>query len=240
MNSRLTSQLDSFASTVDSAADAQAIQAAIVSIEETVLKSNLEEQSTAPTVVQDYLVGEANTRGLSWKLNLLRQVAAANFCQLVRVGVHGGTVRLIGQQENIDITLRIYDALVSAYEALSAKEFTAFVDGQPKEEGVAAPHRVGWTNKFLVGAPDDAFAAVTSSRESASSNKKVADLIAEKNSGIAELKSTLAPAKPERAPKEPKAPKAPKGPKAPKSATNGEVDGTDSASEASEATQAAE
>jgi len=211
MNSRLTAQLASFSGALESATTGEEIQAALVALEGTVLKSNIEEQSTASVEAREYLVGEANTRGLSWKLNLLRQVAAANFCQLVRVGVHGGNTKILGQPENIDITLAIYEALIPAYEALSSKAFTEFSDAQTKGEGEPTVHRVGWVNKFLIDAPDSAFGAVSGDRESAASgNRKASDTINEKSSAVATFKASLAPAKPAKEPKAPKAPKAKK------------------------------
>lgn len=204
MNQRLSNLLDTFPSELEKATSVAAIAEAIASIEAQVLKSNLEENSTAPVVAQDFLVGEANTRGLSFKLNLLRQVASANFTQVVRIGVHGGTVKILGQQDNIDITLAIYNALIPAYESVSKTAFTEYADSQKGEEGPAA-HRVGWINKFLVDAPDEAFASVANAREAqGGSNRKIADLLAQKTSDIVAFKATLTPPKPV---KEPKAPK---------------------------------
>lgn len=215
MNQKLTEKLSSLPDNLTAAATPADMSTAIVETERLVLKSNLEDTSPGPVIAQDYLVGEANTRGLSWKLNLLRKVADANFCKLVRIGVHGGTTRLLGTQENIDTTLSIYDALVAAYTAKSAAAFTEFIDGNKTEEGAPSVHKAGWINQWLIDAPNAIFEAVSESRETdAGNNKKLADMIAERTSAVTEFQASLAPVKPPKAERAPKTPKPPKGSKA--------------------------
>lgn len=212
MNQRLTNLLTTLPDTLTKTDSNAAIQTAVVALEDAVLRSNLENyqnNAEGPFVSREYLVGEANTRGLSWKLNLLRLVAAANFCQLVRLGVHGGSTRVLGQEENLNTTFTVYDALVLCYEELSKKAFTDFTDQQEKGSEETTTHRVGWVNKFLQDAPTEVFAAVDSARASATDRKAEA-MIAKKDEQMKELKATFAPVKAAAAPKAPKEKKAPK------------------------------
>lgn len=215
MNQRLNDKLSTIAETLAEVKTVEELQNTTVEIERLVLKSNFEDfQSGKPQAAyeaRDYVVGERNTRGLSWKLNLLRMIAEFNFCKMVRVGVHGGQTKILGQPENIDTTLTIYHALVPAYENLSKTEFTNFSDGQSKEEGAATVHRVGWINAFLLESPVKLGEALKESRErDAGSNGKIAGAIAEMNSNLTTFQSSLAPAKAESAPKAEKAPKSKK------------------------------
>lgn len=219
MNQRLNEKLTSFPETMSKAKTAEEISNSIVEIERLVLKSNFEDHQAgspaAPYVAQDYIVGERNTRGLSWKLNLLRTIAAATFCKMVRMGVHGGNVRILGQGENIDTTLRIYETLVDTYDGFGKTAFTDFSDGQKGEEGTPKVHRAGWINQFLVAAPEALASALTESRaKDAVSNGKLASMVAERESALHEYASSLVPAKPPQAEKAPKAPKTPKPKKA--------------------------
>lgn len=212
MNAKLQSQLSNFPAALERAETNEAIQSVVVDLENAVLRSNLEDTSDSPFVSRDYVVGEPNTRGLSWKLNLLRLVAAANFCQLMRIGVHGGNTRVLGQEENLNTTFQVYDALAARYEELSKKAFQEFSDSRNKGEGEESVHRVGWVGKFLIEAPTEAFQAVTNAREEGSNSRTTA-MIEKKNEGLNTLRATFTPA---RTPAAPKAKKAPKGAKASK------------------------
>lgn len=234
MNQKLTDKLDKLPAALETAKTTEDVTTAVVEIERLVLQSNYEDsRSGSPEesyIAQDYVVGERNTRGLSWKLNLLRSIAAANFCRLVRVGVHGGQTRILGQQSNIDVTLRIYDALVATYTRLSTAAFTDFSDGHKSAEGAPTVHKAGWINQFLIEAPNELMADVVASREKdAGANSKVATMIAERTAKLQEFATSLAPAKPEKAPKAEKAPKSPKAGKTTASNGNAEAE-TSSAS----------
>ena len=206
MNNKLQTLLTQLPTNLANAESNDAIKTVVVDLENAVLRSNLEETSDTPFVSRDYVVGEANTRGLSWKLNLLRLVATANFCQLMRIGVHGGNTRVLGQEENLDTTFQVYDALTDRYAELSAKEFESFSDARSKEENAEKVHRVGWVGKFLIDAPTEVFAAVEASRQE-NASAKVTALIEKKNEGLNQLRATFAPVRTPAAPKAPKAPK---------------------------------
>lgn len=166
---------------------------------------------------RDYLVGERNTRGLSWKLNMLREIAAANFCQMVRTGVHGGGTKLIGQPSNIDNTLAIYDAVIAAVEPIAATAYAELSDSRDEGSTEPLPHKVGWTNKFLTDYPTDLTTAIQTQRESdAGKSSAYGEMITQKNSDLATFKSTLGLAKAAKEPRDPNAPKPEKSPKAPK------------------------
>lgn len=210
MNQKLTSAIASLNDKLEAADSPEAIQSVLVDYGNTALKSNLEDSqnnSGGEVTSREYLVGEANTRGLSWKLNLLRQCAQVNFCQMVRLGVHGGSVRIIGTEENINATFALYDALVPRYEEVSKKAFQDFSDQQGKEEGGKAPHRVGWVNQYLIETPNSAFGAV---QEARGSNPRVDAMLAQNEERFKEVRASFAPARAEKAPKAAKAPKAPK------------------------------
>lgn len=217
MNQKLTDKLTKLPETLSGTADFEGLKNAIVETERLVLKSNYEnKQSGAPVgeyEARDFVVGEANTRGLSWKLNLCRAVAEGTFCKMVRTGVHGGNVRILGLPENVDTAIQIYTAAVPAFDILGGSAFTAFADGLA--EGEAAPNRTGWINQWLIAAPAELASAIAESRISdTSQNRKIADMVAEADSALTVFQSSLTPAKVERAPREPKAPKDPKAPRA--------------------------
>lgn len=208
MNAKTQSLLNNFPAALEKATTNEEIKQAVVELENAVLKSNLDENSDAPVVARDYVVGEANTRGLSWKLNLLRAVAAANFCQLMRIGVHGGNTRVLGQEDNLNITFAVYDALVAKYEEASAKAFQDFSDAQSKDENAEKVHRVGWTGKYLIDSPTEVFEAVMQAREE-NSNAKVTAMVERKNEALGQLRATFTPTRTPAAPKAKKS-KAPK------------------------------
>lgn len=214
MNQRLSDRLDKLPELLAEAKSIDAVDNAIVEVERLVLKSNYEShQSGSPEAAyeaRDYVVGERNTRGLDWKLRTLRVVADANFCRMVRVGVHGGQTRILGQPENIDITLRIFETLVPALDAVSKTEFTNFSDGQNKEENAPVVHRAGWINKFLIEHAPALGTTIQESREKdAGSNGKLATMVSSREAALQEFANSLVPAKPAPAPKTPKAKAAP-------------------------------
>lgn len=179
-------------------------------------KANNGGTDTEAYEARDYLVGERNTRGLSWKLNMLREIAAANFCEMVRTGVHGGGTKIIGQPTNIDNTLAIYDAAVAASEPIAATAYAELVDGRNADDTEPTPHKVGWTNKFLTEFPSEITATITTQRDAdAGGSTAYADMINQKNSDLKTYKSSLGLTK---APKEPRDPNAPKPEKAPRAA----------------------
>lgn len=219
MNAKLTDKLTKLPETLSAATDLAALTNSLVEVERLVLKSNYENKQSGSPVgeyeARDFVVGEANTRGLSWKLNLCRAVAEGTFCKMVRSGVHGGNVRILGLPENVDTTIQIYTALVPAFEILGGTAFTGFADGLG--EGEAAPNRTGWVNQWLIATPAELASAITESRANdTSQNRKIADMVEEANSALTVFQSSLTPAKVERAPREPKAPKDPKAPRASK------------------------
>lgn len=206
MNTKLQSMLSNFPAVLERATTNDDIRTAVVDLENAVLKSNLEENTEGPYTSREYLVGEPNTRGLSWKLNLLSLVARANFCERMRLGIHGGSTRILGQDENLDVTFQVYDALVAKYEELSKKAFDTFVEGQSKDEKAPTVHRVGWLGKFLIDAPNEVFEAVFRVRDDGANAKTMA-MIEKKNEGLAELRNTFTPTRSPATPKPKKAPK---------------------------------
>lgn len=218
MNQKLTDKLARFPEAIAGVKTLDELTTSLVEIERLVLKSNYEtKQSGSPLAeyeARDFIVGESNTRGLSWKLNLFRAIAEATFCKMVRVGVHGGNVRVLGQPENIDTTLQIYNALVPVFEGLGGTAFTEYSDGQKGEEGEAPVNRTGWVNQWLIAAPTKLAEAVAESRtHDTSQNGKIANMVLEANSELTVYQSSLAPAKVERTPRAPRDPKAPKSPR---------------------------
>lgn len=218
MNQKLTDKLATLPETLGTSKDVDELNNAVVEVEREVLRSNFtDSQSGSPQeafTARDYILGERNTRGLSWKLNLMTVVAEANFCRMVRVGIHGGQTQILGQPENIDTTIRIYESIVPVYDTVGKAAFDSFAEGNGKEEGAATPNRAGWINQYLIKAPEAMGAAIEAQRsKDAASNGKIAKMIAEKGEELNTYRASLAPAKPV---KEPKAPKAPKTPKTPK------------------------
>lgn len=214
MNQRLTERLAAFPETVGKATNMEGVQNAFIDISRHVLNSNFEEakagQDPGPYISRDYSLGDRNTRGLSWKLNLMRMVCEGTFCHMHRVGVHGGQVQIRGTEENVNTAIQIFEALVPAFEAQGKTAFTEFSDG-PKEEGAPTPHRAGWINQYLISAPAEISTALSAVRsEDAGKNGKLAAMIAERENGLKEYQASLAPVKPAPEPKTPKAKKAPK------------------------------
>jgi hypothetical protein len=212
MNQRLSDKLSTFPESLSKAKSKDEVNTAVVEIERLVLKSNFEDHQNSVSAAyeaQDYTVGEANTRGLDWKIRLLRVLSNANFCYLQRLGVHGGQTQVIGQPENIDVTFQIYNALIPAYEAVSVAAFEDFLEGNSKEEGAAKPHKAGWINKFLVEVPAELGEKLHESQEKdAGTNGKLAAMIASKKTELQEYQKTLTPPRIERTPRAKKAPKA--------------------------------
>lgn len=236
MNQKLSERLATLPEALSKATNEEAVSTAVSEVERLVLKSTFDDAqsgSLGEYVSQDYVVGERNTRGLSWKLNLLRTVAQNTFTELLRVGVHGGNVKLLGYQDHINATLAIYNALVDAYGTVAQAAFTSFSDENKPAEGDAPVHKAGWINQFLLAAPDQLGEDLTASREKdLGSNAKAANVIAEQSAALKAFKETILP---------PPAPRAPRKSKAVAEGEegaegNGEAE-NDSASEDDESTQ---
>ena len=213
MNAQLTEAINGLSTRLENAKNPGDIQKAIVEIHRQALKASFDAGQTgdaANYTSREYSVGEANTRGLSWKLNLLRRVAEANLTKMVRTGVHGGGTRILGTSDNIDATIAIYEALAAHFTAASPKAFEDYSAENKAEDGTTV-HRAGWMNKWLVDNPDEIFTAVQAQRErDAGSNKQLQNSILEANSALNVYQSSLSPAKAPKAEKAPKAKRAPK------------------------------
>lgn len=236
MNQQLTERLEKLPEILGKATTVAELNAAVVDLERLVLKSNYaDSQSGSPEAAfeaRDYILGERNTRGLSWKLNLMTVIAEANFCRMVRVGIHGGQTQILGQPENIDTTIRIFEAIVPVYDTVGKNEFTSYSDSASKEEGAATPHRAGWINQYLTKAPEAMGAAIEESRtKDTSGNSKLAKMVEERTAELNQFRASLVPAKPVKEPKAPKAPKAPKQPKGQKASRSNGSSGDESDSE---------
>lgn len=222
MNSKVTERLAALPENLSKATTEEAVSIAVAEVERLILKSTFEEAPTGSLgdyVAQDYVVGERNTRGLSWKLGLLRTVANSNFTEVLRVGVHGGNVKLLGYQDHIDSTLAIYNALVDAYGTVSQAAFTSFSDENKPAEGDAPVHKAGWINAWLLEAPTQLHDDLEASRaKDLSSNAKAANVIAEQAAALNAFKATILP------------PPAPRAPRKSKDAT--EVEGAEGNAEA--------
>lgn len=215
MNQRLTERLSKFSEMANNAKSINELTNVVVETERIVFKSNFEDrQGGGPEAnyeTREFVVGEANTRGISWKLNLLRAVADANFSKMVRVGVHGGQAILLGQPDNLDITFAIYHALEPVYERLGKTAFDEFMEAQQGAEGTEKINRGGWINQWLVASPANLTETINESRnKDAASNGKLANLLVEKDTALQSYLETVTPPKPVKTPKAPKAPKEPK------------------------------
>lgn len=194
------------------------VATAVVDVERNLLKQVMDAHTggrdTEDYTTQDFLVGERNTRGLSWKLALLRVIAANNFCQMIRIGVHGGTTQIAGQPANIENTLAVYNAISGVMDPLSQSAFTSYSEANKDGEGEPPIHKVGWVNKFLLDLPGELSDALKAAREKdAGGNGKLAKTIEEKDAALATFTKSLAPVKAAAQPRTPKAPRAPKPPK---------------------------
>lgn len=219
MNQKLTDRLNALPETAAKSSKFDEVVASVVEVERLVLKSNYEDKQSGVTAEfekREYEVGGPNTRGLSWKLVLFRTIADATFCQMVRVGVHGGNVLVLGQPDNVNATIAIFESLVPVMDTISKSAYTEFADG-PKEEGASTPNRTGWINQWLIDAPETLSTAIAESRsKDTSSNSKIANMVAEAESALKEFRGTVVPPKPVKVPKAPKAPKDPNAPKKPR------------------------
>lgn len=234
-------KLAQFPETLKTAKTLDAVTAALIDVEnsifKTVLDSHVSGQDNETYTARDFLVGERNTRGLSWKLGLLSAIAAANFCAMVRVGVHGGTTKIVGQPSNIDTVESLFNALAGGLETVGQSAFQTFNDG--RKEGEPAVHKVGWVNQFMLDAPGALTTALAARRDQAASgNAKLAKTFEEKDASLAEFRKTLAPVKATPAPKDPNAPKPPKAAKSNGKKTDAEIIAAAQAA-AQEATDAA-
>lgn len=243
MSAVVDQKIEGLADALKGAKDAAAVSAIIVDLERQILKQNFDARNAGqdedPIVTVPYEVGGRNTRGLSWKLELLRAVSKANFVVMRRTGVHGGGVNLIGQQKNIDLTLKIYDALAAAYDPLSTAAFTSYSEGRTEND--PAVHKVGWMNQFLIETPkqmgqsiDEAFATATSG------NSKLAKVVQDKTDELsAYVASQSLASKPAKEPKAPKAKKSAKNGQSTESAPQGEGTETATVTEGDTATDTA-
>lgn len=210
-------KLDQLPENLTKAKSVSDVNGLLVDVERQVMKRVFDERNagrdTETYTAEDYLLGEKNTRGLSWKLVLMREIAKANFCHMQRIGAHGGTIRIHGQPSNIAATKQIYEALAAGLEPISQSAFTSFNDA--RAEGDAAVHKIGWINKFMIDTPAELGTALTESRnKDAGGNAKLAKMLEEKGEELKTYQASLAPAKAAPAPKDPNALKAARAPKA--------------------------
>lgn len=200
-----TTKLDQLQENLSKAKSVGDVNGLLVDVERQVMKRVYDDRNagrdTEAYTAEDYLLGEKNTRGLSWKLVLMREVARANFCQMIRIGAHGGTVKIVGQPSNIAATRTIYEALASSFDPIGQAAFASYNDARGEND--APVHKIGWVNQFLINTPTELGAALTESREKdAGGNAKLAKMLEEKNSDLQAYLKSLAPSKPTPAPKD--------------------------------------